>query len=307
MAIEQANAESVFKAIDAIRRENFRALSNIFLSSSELCDIFEKKECFYLQNEKAIFIMIPYHNTYYDILFTAIDEDSLRDIIDEFKLFYNRNWTIRTSIIGKEEYAESIANLFEKSGFYLGKKLARTIINIPQNNIKNSINSINSTCLKNDGKNNEELEGFNTSFAEHGDEKEILSLLLGEFDLCDDNIPELDMIIRNINKNQVAVIKRNKQIVGFQYFEIKNGKCNTLYDFIKKEYRGKFLLFLLIEFINKFFKENNIKINRNYGWRDTSNKRLMKFAILNNQIPDGVYIYNMKLNAKDEEIRKYIH
>lgn len=299
MAIEQANAESVFKTIDAIRRENFRAPSNIFLSSSELCDVLEKKECFSLQNEKAIFIMIPYHNTYYDILFAAINEESLRNIIDEFKLNWHADWPIRVSVIGTEREAGKIAEVFGAAGFSLGKKLARTRQKAASGCVKEAMHDLSMSKKVDSGGMCPPERTANFSFAVAGDEKEILSLLLEVFDPRDDNIPELDAIRENIKKKQVVVVRTAGLIAYLHYFEIKNGAYYGWYDVTRKEYRNQFLLFGLDEFLSRHFVENRITINRTYGWRDTANRRLMKFAMLNNQICDGVYLYNLKWHAEN--------
>lgn len=295
MLLEKASPEVIWKKIDEIRSKNPFALGNIFLNYNEIHDIFKKKECLFLQDDNAIFILIPYHNTFYDILYTALNDEALKHIIDNFKLLYDRKLKVRVSIVGKEDKAESVASLFAEKGFSLGKKLARTLIKKNNQDVDKAKSSLS-----------QEIEStysdcFTTkdvSFANSGDEKQILSLLLEEFDPCDDNIPELEVIADNIKKKQIIVIKDNGIIACFHYFEIKNGKYYGIYDVTRKEYRGEFVFFAIDKFLKQYFIKNNIVINRSYGWRDTANKRLMKFAILNNQIPDGVYIYNMKWEGK---------
>lgn len=290
MEIEHVNAESVFKTIDAIRRENFRAPSNIFKSYSELCDLLKKKECFCLQNEKAVFIMIPYHNVYYDILFVAINEEYLRNIIDEFKLNWHRDLPVRVSVIGTEREAEKIAEVFGSAGFSLGKKLARIRQGVVREGDRDKM--VGFLSPKKEGS-----EQINFSFAVAGDEKEILSLLLEEFDPCDYTMPELEDIIESIKKMQIVVAKHKSMIIGLHYFEIKNHIFYGIYDLVQKSYRKNFLLYDIYNFRNSFFLKNGITINRYFGWRDTSNKRLMQLSKIQGEVCDGIFIYNMKYNA----------
>lgn len=297
MLLEKASPEVIWKKIDEIRSKNPFALGNIFLNYNEIHDIFKKKECLFLQDDNAIFILIPYHNTFYDILYTALNDEALKHIIDNFKLLYDRKLKVRVSIVGKEDKAESVVSIFAERGFYLGKKLARTLSRKTNKEVHDVISSL-SLSSKLAGAQSDKLTDENVSFAVAGDEKEILSLLLEEFDPSDDNIPELEAISENINKKQVVVIKDNGAIVCLHYFEIKDGKYYGIYDVTRKEYRGEFLFFAIPKFLDQYFIKNNIVINRSYGWRDTANKRLMKYAILNNQIPDGIYIYNMKWDGK---------
>lgn len=133
------------------------------------------------------------------------------------------------------------------------------------------------------------------SFAEIGDAEEILEILKENFDLVGDNIPELFSIRQNISKRQVLVLRQDQRIASLLYFTIKNNIFHGLYDVTRKEYRGSAGLFLANSvFRYEYFKSHGIKFKRFLGWRDSGNKKLMKYAETRSpERPDGVVIYNM--------------
>ena len=297
MTFEQANAETVLRAMDVIRGGNGRAPHNIFKNPGELRGLLKKKECLCLRNGKAVLVMIPCHDTYYDVLFIAIDEEALGNIIDEFKREWPAGWPVHVSVIGTEHEAGKIVGIFETAGFSLRKKLART------RQVFNSRcerrNEIYVQMLR-----QSEQEGsvetdqckptINVSCAVPGDEKEILSLLLEEFDPLDDTLPELDDIIEHIRKKEIIVARDNGMLVGIHYFEIINSIYYGIYDMIKKSYRKYLIAFDIGEFRNLLVSEKGITINRYIGWRDTQNRRLMRLSELRGEKCDGVVVYSMK-------------
>ncbi len=91
-------------------------------------------------------------------------------------------------------------------------------------------------------------------------------------------------------------------VIKLFQFIIKN-KCHySLYDVTRKEYRKTFPFFAILDFEKKYFARKKVEITRSYGWRDSANEKLLKHAIRNFQIPDGVTIYNMRKDIVPQPI-----
>lgn len=299
MNIKSSYFNTVIYKINEIKNKNSLSLSNIF-DFKEFEDIITNKKCISFETEYALFVLTPFHEKYYNIFYMASDIKQLENILNIFIAEYKSSMMVRVSVIGKEPQAGDVAKLFERAGFLLGKRLARMIFKQKEQNIDSIVSDISSEKIsygKQKGSDQKSNEIRIFQFAVSGDEYEIFEMLQNEFDICDDNIPEVDDIAENVKKKQVVVIRDNGKIVSFHYFELKNNKYYGLYDVTRPEYRSQFLVLGIYYFLNNYFSKNKIVINRSYGWRDTANKRLMKFALLNNQIPDGVYIYNMKFKV----------
>lgn len=303
--MEQATVSTVMQKIDTIRSSNPFALSNI-MDYQTLSNAIEKKECFIVQHDLAILILIPYHNLYYDILYCADNADTLKIIINIFKSIYDKDYYVHVGIIGKENHVISISNIFKECCFTLTKKYARmyTIINkkskaseanVYFNGNKKPVAKKTDVISKPSSK---VTHKYITSFAHDGEEDQILSLLLEEFDISDETVPELDTIREHIKNKQIIVVKHIDNIVALLYFEIKNKTYYGIFEMSKKEYRHEFLMYYIYEFRLNYFNKNKMVFNRFVGWRNKENKRLMKYSALNNEFPDGIYIYNLKWNGK---------
>ena len=65
----------------------------------------------------------------------------------------------------------------------------------------------------------------NVEFAVHGDEQDILDLLLSEFDIRSDNLPELSEIAANISRKQVLLFEK---MLASSHCIIYTAKCQRL-------------------------------------------------------------------------------
>ena len=118
-----------------------------------------------------------------------------------------------------------------------------------------------------------------------------------EFDVCDDDVPELEAIKDSIEKKEIVVSRDNGIMTALNYFKLKNHTCYSWYDVTRKEYRHKFEFFDLYNYRADYFSRNNIVINRYVGWRNPANRRLMKFAARFNEFPDGIYVHVYRSGA----------
>ncbi len=276
--LEQASFETVHAKHEHIRSQGLR-LTNMMLDSYKLREVLQQKQCFFFYAENCLFILIPFHNSHYDVLYLATDEQALKNAIVEFLASYKEKKILRLSVIGKEPMAEKTANLFVENGFTLGKCLARTTVSGESFKAKKAISDLVD-------------EDIQVGFAKEEHAEQILDILLENFDISSDNIPELEEIRTNIKKNQIVAIIINNQVASFIYYEIINNMLFSYYDVTRKEYRNRFLLLYIGNFLADYFKEKQ-KVKRAFAWRDKANKRLIKYAALNNEFPDGVYLYNM--------------
>ena len=175
----------VINKINFIREGTRFVLSNLFEDASSLHEIFDKKSCFYYSHENSLILLNQYHKKYYNILFLTKDVFSLKKSLRILLSSYKGNYILRVSLIGKQSLVEELSTVFVDCGFILQKKVVRTRINE-----KESSECVSDSMLTCDEIHSE----YDIGFADVGDEKEIFSLLMEEFDCSADNIPELDDI-----------------------------------------------------------------------------------------------------------------
>ncbi len=255
-------------------------IHNIFLDANILRKITIEKECAIYKIKNSMFLLIPRHNIYYDVLYMSTDTSALKESIKIFIHEYHHKYQLRISVIGHEKSSDLLAGILNDCGFRLGKKIARMRNLGDERDLKHLIELL---C-------DEKIEGV--EFAKKEDAQGVFDLIMTEFDIRSDNIPELCEIEENISKNQVVVIKNNNKVVALHYFTIKNSCAYGWYDITSKEYRQSHMYLHISLFLYNYWKDKN-KIVRSYSWRDIANKRLMNLARQSNQVPDGVYIYNM--------------
>lgn len=278
--MQHATPEVYFSAYDTLKAHYHCKFSNIFLDSIAIKKILTEKECFIYVTNGVVFLFIPMHKLFYDCLYIAVDENLLDDGLNSLCSKPEFALDIRVSIIGKEPGSGIQAELFQRHGFSLRKKLLRTRLDEVPKNIVDAMRPFA-----------EEYEGC-TSFAVQEDAEEISELLEEHFDPVGDNLPELAAIRENIARQQVAVLRQDGRIAALHYFQRQRNTLHALYDITRKEYRSKGLFMALAMFMHEYFMESK-KCNRAFGWRDETQNRLVKYAKKSNQNHDGVCIYNL--------------
>lgn len=268
---------ALLERMDAIRAAHAGTVHNIFLDARQLAGLAARPDSLTLVGDSSVFVLVPKHGAFYDILFMAASGDALRAALPP--LADRLDMPARVSLVGAERACADLAEIWYLSGFRLGKKIAR------MHNLED---------VKEIEKKLEEHQDlpWQAEFAVPGDEWAILDLLLTEFDPRSDNLPELADIADNIRKKQVFVIRDGARIVSVHYFTRKGAIAYGWYDITRKEYRKKLLYFSMLHFQYKFWKTQP-EAKRSYSWRDTANTRLMALARACSQFSDGVYIYNL--------------
>lgn len=278
--MQHATLTNYFSAHDALKAYCRCKFSNIFLDSATLEKLLAEKTCFLHMTDGALFLFIPMHELFYDCLYIAADEilldEGLKTICAEQELALD----IRVSIIGKEPGAGVQAELFQRHGFSLSKKLLRTRLEEVPKKIVDAMRPFA-----------EEYRGC-ASFAVQEDAEEISALLKENFDPVGDNLPELAAIRENIARQQVAVLRQDGRIAALHYFQRQHNTLHALYDVTRKEYRRKGLFMALAMFMHEYFMASK-KCTRALGWRDATQERLVRYAKKSNQNHDGVCIYNL--------------
>lgn len=290
--MQAATIDLFVKHSDELKKLSIPVLHNIFQDINELGKLIEKRSCLIKRINNSFFLLAPRHDFYYDILYMSTDMKNLFDSLNIFLGEYRSDYQLRASIIGHDPSAGEIADIFIKCGFTLGRKIAR-MRNL--NDEKEIEKLIALLCDENE---------YNVEFATTGDEQSIHNLLLSEFDIRSDNLPEISEISKNIRDKQVVVIRNVNEIIALHYFTCHRSCVYGWYDVIRKQYRKNHPYLYIMLFLYKYWKEKK-KFIRSYSWRDVANKRLMKLARQSNQVPDGVFIYNMlyapqKLEADQE-------
>lgn len=291
--MQHATFERFSAAHDALKARTRCTITNLFLDSRTLRALLTEKRCLTHVEEGALFLLIPYHETYYDCLYLAADGSALADGLGLLVEAYHEPLALRGSCVGREPQAGEAAELFRRQGFVLTKKLLRMQLRRAPEKMLTAMRSYADEyreCM---------------SFANPEDAEEILALLKEEFDLVADNLPELDAIRENILRGQVAVLRRDGKIASLHYFSLVRNTLHSLYDVTRKEYRREGFFMALATFVDEYFTKQGKKNVRALGWRDATRQKLVKHAKKSNQPPDGIVIYNMlRTPASDRSVEK---
>ncbi|MCH5277957.1 MAG: hypothetical protein J1E80_09035 [Desulfovibrionaceae bacterium] len=267
-------------AHDALKARTRCGLTNLFQDSRDLRDLLDAKPCLLHEADKALFLLIPYHETYYDCLYLAADGGALADGLRQLLAAYHGPLALRGSCVGKEPQAGEAAELFRQQGFRLTKKLMRTQLEAAPEKILNAMRPYA----------DEYRDAM--SFARPDDAEEIFALLREEFDIVADNLPELSAIREHIRQGKIAVLRWNNTIASLRYFHVHKNTIHNLYDLTRREYRREGFFMALAFFVYEHIRKEK-KALRAFGWRDISREKLVKYARESNQICDGVFIYHM--------------
>lgn len=280
-----ATLETYSAAYDALRARHPRLAGNIFLDAPRLAALFSAKPCLLEETESALFVLAPRHS-FHDLLFLTGDAEALPAALHTWLPAWPEADPLRVSVIGREPATGALAAQFERAGFGLVKKLLRTRLNLPEGKILEAMRPFADEVR--------DLLGY----ARHGDEEEILEILQSSFDPMGDNLPELAEISERIDERCIAVVRKDGRILSLNYFGIQAGVLHSFYDVTRKEYRGGNGFFIaLAVFVHDDLKARGISCGRSLGWRDATQKKLLKHAKKSNQQPDGIVIYNMRRGA----------
>lgn len=285
--MEKATPSLFQESADAVKRRYAPVIQNIFLDAGALARVLEEKPCKLARQDKSLFLLVPRHESFYDLLYLSAGPVELAADLHRFLLSSPGLPNLRASVIGKEGQVEPVVEAFARHGFFLGRKIARMRNFVDIHKVEEQIVSL---C---------EEEKCEIGYALPGEEQAVLNLLLEEFDPRSDNLPELGEIAENIRKKQVIVIRDEGKIIALHYYTIQNSMSYGWYDVITRAFRNKHLYLHMMRFQYELWKNRERPV-RSYSWRDVNNKRLMALARRSNQLPDGVYIYNMLLDTAAE-------
>lgn len=284
--MELMSADNFFSSYDSLKASEQCRVGNIFQSSDELLDIVNHCNCRFLRTGKSIFLLVPVHENLDELFFISANPESFASDIPVLFSHFTDFASIKASIIGKEETVGELVGILANNGFVTVKKLLRIRLGLPNSKIVASMRMLA-----------EEYVPY-AAFAEEKDAEEILDIILEEFDLVGDNVPNLDGIRKNIRKKNVTVLRIDGTIASVHYFRVEKGISHGYFDITRKGFRGgNGFIFALNIFEIDYFKKMNIKITRSYGWRDAAKTRLVKSSAKTNAFPDGVVIYNMLRRA----------
>lgn len=282
--MEKATLTLFQESADSVKRRYAPVIQNIFLDAGGLARVLEEKECRLARQEKSLFLLIPRHTSFYDLLYLSAGPAELAGDLQSLLQASPGLPNLRASVIGKEGHVEPVVEAFAAHGFSLGRKIARMRNHMDVHNLEGQI-----ALLCDD-------DECDIGYAEPGEEQAVLDLLLEEFDPRSDNLPEIGEIAENIQKKQVIVIRDEGKIIALHYYTMQNSMSYGWYDVITKAFRNRHLYLHMMRFQYELWKNRELPV-RSYSWRDVNNRRLMALARQSNQLPDGVYIYNMLLDT----------
>jgi len=275
--------EQYTSQVDIIKRANAKAISNIYEDVNTIKIICEATQSKFFSTSNCILLFTVKHNIFYECWYFAEDIAALETAFHLFIKDYAETLPIRFMIVGKDEQTKHICNMLNNNGCTLKAKLARNLATIEASTIKMLQKEHIADIIE---------------FATPDDVQEIFDMLNEEFDLYADNLPELQEIKENINKQQIVIIRKNNKIALLNYFTVKNNIMHGYYDLVRKEFRNGQLYFSFLIFIFNYIKNNNIK--RKYEWRNITKKRLAKSptVAINEKytIYINFYVYNVQNN-----------
>lgn len=280
--MKQANETNFFAAYDDLKKNYHCKSHNIFMDSKELGRKISSQICHFHETPRSVFLLCPSHGDMQEMYFVSADPKSFSVDLPYFMSYVDQFSSVKISVIGKDDSCMPIVSALKDNGFAIVKKLLRMRLGAPDDKFISAMRLLASDYIN------------MASFACEDDADEILSIICEEFDIVGDNIPSLNEIRENISKRNVTVVRINNVIASVHYFMVENGISHGYFDITRKEFRGgNGLFFALNLFEHDYFKSNNIKINRSYGWRDAAKTRLVKSSNKTSSFPDGVVIYNM--------------
>lgn len=189
---------------------------------------------------------------------------------------------LAVSVIGKEPDCNDAANVFLNYGFILRKQLVRSrVFPMPPEILKAR------ALFEKEYVNNFE-------FASERDVPEVLRILNENFDPIGDNLPDTEEAIKEARFNHIPIIRLDGKIAALHYFTLHNNIYHGLYDVTVAQYRGGLgLTPALGAFTEKILDAHTPPVRLRFGWRDITQKRLIKHSREYKQIFDNVVIYNM--------------
>lgn len=280
--MREATLEAYAAAHEALRKDGRCLSGNIFLDAARVGALFCKKPCLLVEAAHSLFVLVPRH-AFHDVLYLTTDATALPADVVAMLAAWTPEKPLRLSLPGREPEIGEVALAFEKTGFGLVKKLLRTKLEVPDERILAAMRPFA-----------EEVRDL-IGYARHGEEEEILEILRESFDTMGDNLPELEEIRERIDERGIAVVRKEGRIVALNYFAIQSGVFHSFYDVTRKAHRGGNGFFMALSvFVHDELKARGVSCGRSLGWRDATQKKLLRHARKSNQQPDGIVIYNMR-------------
>lgn len=279
--MEKVTIERYVQLLDALKRKSVRIIFNNFMHTAELAALFEEKSCYVYAYDASFFLLIPYHNTYYEVVYFSVDAQTLSQDLQALCSEYPQSKPFRLSVVEKMLHSSGVVEAAKAAGFATVKVLERR------------------EAGEGDAKKKAAMAAFladvsteKIEFATHKDAPAILALLQEEFDLYADNIPELAALEKSISKNEIIIARDGDKIIFTHIFENKNNLIKGFYDVVAKGYRDTGIFYSFLKFASD--NEMDLQYVRFYDWRDINNKKLTKSASFDPKKGLRLYLTNMK-------------
>ena len=280
----------VEKSIKSITQDTGLKRNFQIIDLNKLKKNIQNKNCFMYSSAYSVVIFSPYYDFFEVFLYLSdysVASDDLKNAISALESYFKENGSNAYKYL---KFSACCKNDFENSPIY-------EIIRF--SNFK-KINSIARYVLLKNSDTLKMLYEFvpeqyrRVEFANVEDADDIMSLMLANFDVMGDSVPERIDLIENTKKKQVLCVKYENQLIAFHYFEVINNIYYGLFDCTHKKYRKYFVQFAIANFLYIYNQSHKIEYSRCYGWRDSSKSRLNSFAKNISQQKDGVVIFNYK-------------
>jgi hypothetical protein len=207
----------------------------------------------------------------YWFYFTAVDENSLRTVCDEFISPLCRRAPVKSIVYGKGDRIESFIAPMESIHFRLlsrGQRFDSTR-RFKKRFIPEIIHPV--------------------EYALPSDIPEIREMLLAEFDPLTYTILSEESLRREIEQKRLLVIRIDGKIAALQQFShhgkyLSGGKAMVL-----KEYRNERLYLDTAEFLRRYMQDNGVVSC--FSWTNIDNKPLLKDKLAGGDVPHDLFEY----------------
>ena len=225
-------------------------LTNCMMSITEIKQKIERDQYKIINYDPLI--LIENHNSYTQVFYFLKDVTDAKTAANVFKDYTTERPPLYADITTKEEYRFD-GTIFD----IMGLRPYRTYV---RKSVINKNLSFRTMC--------------DTEYAKLSDVTDINSLLVSQFDLMCDHIPDIDELTRLVNEQKILKISINNKIAGVLLFDDFGKRSYARALCVDPEYQNSFVGYSLLA--DYFKKHDEDKTRLFYLWVDEANDSVKK-------------------------------
>lgn len=225
------NVEAMLRKATEMKRKNEDYISNAFLNTAQWKELDDKGLLEICEYDSSIWVAIKDKDIYRLIFFAKSPQSVLEVDFDKYKLF---DKPVVLELLDKKNFAQRMDAILKEVGFSMIKGLYRMFcsdIHIEEQYL---------------------ADGYCVQNATYDDCDEVYNILYEIFDICISRLPSKEQIIKDIEEEQIFVVRDLQKVVGIAYFQKQGAKSQYLYQLaLKQEAQGQKLTYPLLEYAVK--------------------------------------------------------